>query len=185
MHMRYVTGLAALVLAAGCSESVSPTSPTSVRPGGTSLGASPGADHGPSASSATNTVPFKGTLDGTVAFTVVAPALAHVVISASGTATELGRFTLEAPHDVDLAIAAGQGTYTFTAANGDRLTAAFTGTANTATPIFVIEEHATVTGGTGRFAGASGSFTANRLYDTAAGTTTGTFSGSLSVPGTR
>ena len=42
---------------------------------------------------------------------------------------------------------------------------------------------ATITGGTGRFEGATGSFTAERLYDTVAGTTTGSFQGTISSPG--
>jgi hypothetical protein len=44
-----------------------------------------------------------------------------------------------------------------TAANGDTLTADFTGEAQVG-PIISILEHATITGGTGRFAGAAGNF---------------------------
>jgi hypothetical protein len=54
-----------------------------------------------------------------------------------------------------------------------------------ATPgVFYIEETATITGGTGRFAGASGSFTVERLFDTVAGATSGSFDGSISTHGT-
>jgi hypothetical protein len=45
-----------------------------------------------------------------------------------------------------------------------------------------IVEGATITGGTGRFAGATGSFTVVRLYDPVAGTTVGSFEGAISVP---
>ena len=71
------------------------------------------------------------------------------------------------------------------AANGDTLTATFAGAAMpTADPtVLAIEEHATITGGTGRFAGATGSFTTERLYDTVAGTTIGYFEGTISSPG--
>jgi hypothetical protein len=65
------------------------------------------------------------------------------------------------------------------------LTATFTGHADTSTPVFVIVEDATITGGTGSFSGATGSFTARRLYDTVAGSTTGTLDGTISVPGSR
>jgi len=76
------------------------------------------------------------------------------------------------------------GSYEFTAANGDKVYAEFTGIATpTATPgVLYIEDTATITGGTGRFAGATGSFTGERLYDTVAGTTIGFFEGTISRP---
>jgi hypothetical protein len=86
------------------------------------------------------------------------------------------------PHTVNFATATGDGTYTFTAANGDTLTADFTGEAQVG-PIISIVEHATITGGTGRFAGAAGTFTAHRLYDPVNSTTTGSFEGTISAPG--
>jgi hypothetical protein len=103
------------------------------------------------------------------------------VITASGNATGLGAFTLQVPHTVNFATATGTGTFTFIAANGDRLTASFTGQADTSQPIFSIVENATITGGTGRFAGATGTFTATRLFDPAAQTTTGTFEGTVTI----
>jgi hypothetical protein len=42
----------------------------------------------------------------------------------------------------------------------------------------VVEEH-TITGGTGRFAGATGSFTLERLVSTVTGVTDGSFDGSI------
>ena len=49
------------------------------------------------------------------------------------------------------------------------------------TPGFlVIVETATITGGTGRFAGATGSFVVERLYDIVGGTTIGSFDGTIS-----
>jgi hypothetical protein len=47
--------------------------------------------------------------------------------------------------------------------------------------VLYIEETATITGGTGRFAGATGSFTAERLYDMVAGTTIGSFEGTIAL----
>jgi hypothetical protein len=131
-------------------------------------------------------VPFKGSLEGDVteAFDP-ATGLVNVDIDAAGAATQLGRFTLDIPHVVNPATRTAVGTYQFTAANGDTLTAEFTGIATpTAVPgVLYIEETATITGGTGRFAGATGSFTVERLFDTIAGTTVGSFEGTISTPG--
>jgi hypothetical protein len=130
-------------------------------------------------------VPFKGRLEGTVTMTPLAPPFVSVLVEATGNATQLGQFTLEIPHVVNRADRTAVGTYEFTAANGDTLSADFTGKATpTATPgILYIEETATITGGTGRFAGATGSFTVERLFNTVTGTTTGSFNGTISAPG--
>jgi hypothetical protein len=70
------------------------------------------------------------------------------------------------------------------AANGDTLTAEFTGVSSSAGPGFLyIVETATITGGTGRFAGATGSFVCERLFDMEAGTTIGAFDGTISHAG--
>jgi hypothetical protein len=89
------------------------------------------------------------------------------------------------PHVVNPASGTAIGSYQFTAANGDTLFADFTGQATpTATPgVLYIEETAIITGGTGRFAGATGSFTVERWFDTIAGTTIGSFEGTISAPG--
>jgi hypothetical protein len=129
-------------------------------------------------------VPFRGRLEGDVTRTP-APPVVLVDIEASGNATELGQFELDIPHVVDPVNRTAIGTYAFTAANGDTLYAKFSGQATpTAVPgVLYIEETATITGGTGRFAGATGSFTVERLYDSIAGTTIGSFEGSISTPG--
>jgi hypothetical protein len=107
-----------------------------------------------------------------------------VDVEAKGHASHLGRFTLDIPHVVNRATRAATGSYEFTAANGDKVYAEFTGLATpTATPgVLYIEETASITGGTGRFAGATGSFTVERLFDTVAGTTSGSFEGTISAP---
>ena len=157
------------IACAGCSQSSSPTSPTAVPGGSLSLSAQP--------------TPFKGQLEGTATVTPLTPPMASVVITASGNATKLGEFTLQVPHLVNFATRIGIGTYTFTAANGDTLTANFTGQAQGTPPNLSIVEHATITGGTGRFEGATGSFTAERLFNQATGVTTGSFDGVISSGG--
>ena len=131
-------------------------------------------------------VPFKGSLGGDVERTFIPgnPPRVLVEVEGTGKATHLGRFTFTAPHFVNPATRTATGSYQFTAANGDIVFADFTGQA---TPIgggvLYIVETATVTGGTGRFAGATGSFVVERLYDTVAGTTVGSFEGTISTPG--
>ena len=130
-------------------------------------------------------VPFKGSLEGVVTITPLKPPYVSVLVNATGNATHLGRFALAIPHIVNRANMTATGSYQFVAANGDRLTADFTGQASlTETPgVLAIVETATITGGTGRFAGATGGFTCQRLFDMVAGTTTGSFNGTIFSPG--
>ena len=129
-------------------------------------------------------VPFKGRFEGDVTVTPLAPPFLSVLVDATGNATQLGRFTLDIPHVVNRADLSAIGTYEFTAANGDTVIAEFTGIATpTDVPgVLYIEETATIIGGTGRFAGATGSFVSERLYDRVAGTTIGSFEGTISTP---
>jgi hypothetical protein len=130
-------------------------------------------------------VPFKGSLEGVVTIAPLTPPFLSVLVDATGNATQLGQFTLAIPHIVNRANGTAIGSYHFVAANGDTLSADFTGQATpTATPgVLYIEETATITGGTGRFAGATGGFISERLFDTIAGTTIGSFEGTISSPG--
>ena len=130
-------------------------------------------------------VPFKGSLEGVVTVTPLKPPNVSVLVKATGNATHLGQFALAIPHTVNRASMTATGTYQFVAANGDTLTASFSGKATpTATPgVLSIVETATITGGTGRFAGATGSFTCVRLFNTVTGTTAGSFNGAIAAPG--
>lgn len=174
--------IGAALLCGACSKSVSPAAPSPVSAMLREPAAAAGAQGAPAVPQAAVAVPFKGSFEGTQTVTPVQPPLAMVEGEATGQATLLGRFTVEFPHTVNFATASGVGTYTFTAANGDTLTATFTGQAQLGTVTSIVEQ-ATVTGGTGRFAGAAGSFTARRLFDPATGTTTGTLEGTISAPG--
>ena len=73
------------------------------------------------------------------------------------------------------------GSATFTAANGDTLTATVDGQATpTTTPgVLSIVEVYTITGGTGRFADATGTFTLHSTVNQATGVSSGTFSGAI------
>jgi hypothetical protein len=135
--------------------------------------------------SAGDQIPFKGTLSGTAVVTPLSPPFVAVRIDATGSATHLGRFTLVAPHVVNGATLVGVGTYLITAANGDTITADLAGTAVMVEPpnVLAITETATVTGGTGRFAGATGSIRVERIFNRATGVTTGTLDGWISMAG--
>jgi hypothetical protein len=170
-----VSTLAAALLCAGCSQSDSPTGPSSLP--------AAGAGGAATASQATHLVPFKGSLAGTQSVTPLTPPFGRVNGSGTGTATHLGQFTAAWPHTVNFATRVGEGTYTFTAANGDTLTADFTGQAQGTSPHITIVENATVTGGTGRFAGATGTFTVQRTFNQATGVTEGSFDGAISAVG--
>jgi len=130
-------------------------------------------------------VPFKGSLGGVVSHEPVDDQTDYVLVEAEGTATQLGEFEVSVPHYVDLPTRTAAGYYKFTAANGDTLCAKFTGKATpTATPgVIAIVETATIIGGTGRFANATGNFVVERLFDRIAGTTIGYFDGTISTPG--
>jgi hypothetical protein len=130
-------------------------------------------------------VPFKGSLQGDATIVPLNPPLVFADVDATGTATHLGQFTLDIPHTVDRGKMTAKGRYVFTAANGDEVYADFDGVSKlTDVPnVLAVMETATITGGTGRFEGATGSFTAYRLFDRVALTTTGYFEGTISAPG--
>src|SRR3989442_712374 len=75
-------------------------------------------------------VPFKGSLQGAATIAPLAPPLISVVIEGTGNATHLGRFTVDLLEVVNVTASTGVGSFVFTAANGDTLTADFTGVAS-------------------------------------------------------
>ena len=134
--------------------------------------------------SAGDQVPFRGSMSGTATITPLDPPIVAVLLETSGTASKLGRFTLEAPHIVNQATRMAVGTYVFTAADGSTLTATLAGTATLVAPgVLAISETATITGGTGRFAGATGSFSTDRTFFPGTGETHGSFEGWISTRG--
>jgi hypothetical protein len=135
-------------------------------------------------------VPFRGNLDGThVSRTPLAPGLVFDVFELTGTGTQLGQFdvVIEAVVDFRTLPVTGEGTFTFTAANGDVLVADNVGFSSLVEPgLVLITEHAVIDpdSSTGRFAGATGSFTVKRLADAATGVngaTIGSFEGWISL----
>jgi hypothetical protein len=123
--------------------------------------------------------PFKGTVNAVETGTVVFPTR-FLDREGTGTATYLGRYTEHITMQINLLTSHSIGAATFTAANGDTLTATVEGQATPASPgVLSIVEVYTITGGTGRFADATGNFTLESTLDTTTGASSGAFSGAI------
>jgi hypothetical protein len=130
-------------------------------------------------------VPFKGRVNGAETSTPIDSTHLSVIRENTGNATHLGRYMAEEHFIVDLTRLSASGTEVFTAANGDTVTADTLGKATPipGTPNLSLQEFGTITGGTGRFAGATGSFTGERVLDGSTGLSAGSFEGTISSPG--
>ena len=109
-----------------------------------------------------------------------------VIVSGSGSAnaTQLGLYTVTYQIQVNVPPGFGSGFSQFVAANGDTLSASVLGKSTpTEIPnvITIVEQH-TITGGTGRFEGAGGVITVERVLNRATGISSGTISGTIALP---
>lgn len=129
-------------------------------------------------------VPFKGTLQGNDTDTCFSFPTLCVATNGTGIGALLGQFSFTMNNQVNVTNGTDRGTVTLTAANGDTVTATFTGSGEpTADPnVFSIMEVFTITGGTGRFAGAQGSFILERLASGVTFLTSGSFHGTITAP---
>lgn len=150
----------ALVALIGCDRS-SPLDPS---------GNSPDRQPSAAARSEPRLVPWKESYraSGTIAPGARCPAPGMLVsLAGGGTATHVGRYTIVNSHCVDLSTGAlTDGTFIKTAANGDRLFGTYSGSSAIVQPpapigIFSVTGTLSFTGGTGRFAGATGTATMN------------------------
>jgi hypothetical protein len=152
-HLLSLGSLAALGLLMGCDQTAS------VSPSATSL---PGSRV---AGNASGQRPWKESYraSGTITADARCPSpLLRESDQGGGTATHIGRYTITNSHCVDPSTGAlTGGTFLKTAANGDQLFGTYVGTAIVIQPpspvaIFNVSGTVTFTGGTGRFAGATG-----------------------------
>ena len=129
-------------------------------------------------------IPFKGSLQGQEADTGEFPIITANG-STTGIATVVGQFSFTYQLTINLLTATATGSGHLIAANGDSIDTTITGSADVvSTPGFaIITEIQTITGGTGRFAGAQGSFTVERVVNQATGFTSGSFHGTITSPG--
>jgi len=162
--MRYVL-LGLCVFAASCAGEA-PSAPTSLSSpiGGAAVTEATGGSE----------LPLRGTLQ---ASETVDGALHHLV--GTGNATQLGQFTLTSEFIVDSATATG--TAIWTAANGDQIFTTIAGQAVIRFPIAAIAETGTITGGTGRFAEASGSIALERSLNLLTFISSGSFTGTINL----
>jgi hypothetical protein len=139
-------------------------------------------------------IPFKAVFTGTGGITPGAPCSGKKIsIDAKGIVTDLGLVRTIQTHCVDpkstdpLSFTSGVAAATNT--DGDGYTGTYTGklvpTATSETDnIYVIDGQFTITGGTGRYAGATGGATATGLQNSATGYFGLVLSGSITVPDT-
>ena len=132
--------------------------------------------------------PFRG-LSENQAVSAVPVDPEHVLVTTlgEGNATHLGRFTFLSPHLSGLLDFSIQGTQDFTAANGDHLFATLAGNLHpvvgeTGHVFLVGTIQGTITGGTGRLEGATGSFGFTLHFDTATAHSTAAIDGTICLP---
>ena len=129
-------------------------------------------------------LPFKGTVAASET-EVYQPEtnsnLVHIV--GTGTATHLGHFTFVSDFELDLETLTGTQQSILTAANGDLITATVVARGIPSDDGLTVRtvENATITGGTGRFAGATGSYLLQRVIIGATGVSTGSFDGTINL----
>lgn len=116
---------------------------------------------------ASDQVPFKGTVSGQIPVDLGPPVpgtggcVFNFFVSNSGNASHLGHFTGTSNFMPNLCDGSYTGTFHWIAANGDSISGPFFGQLipTTSPGVFDNNETAIITGGTGRFDGATGMFT--------------------------
>jgi hypothetical protein len=122
-------------------------------------------------------LPFKGTISGTTNAEIDFPVLT-LFSEAEGVASHLGHFKASFVNAGLLGNPETSGTWKFTAANGDALAATIHSVADPRGPLSSeVTTEATIVEGTGRFAGATGTFTVIFVEDHS--NVPGVFSGSF------
>lgn len=131
-------------------------------------------------------VPFRGSDQGGFQLPGACPGgnLERVVINGTGHATQLGAYTYAATECFDPVSGSFAGSSTLMAANGNEITGTYEGRVSvTADPdVIAYEEELEVTGGTGRFAGATGTLQVAGLANLLTLEYSQTLTGTLSRP---
>jgi hypothetical protein len=131
-------------------------------------------------------VPLKGADRGTFTLTAdgCGPGVFAVVIDDTGRATHLGAYAYHSNECFNGATGAFDGTFTMTAANGDTISGTYAGVVvSVVGDLGFYEQDNAITGGTGRFAGASGAFHLSGIANLATLESSQRIAGSVSSPG--
>ena len=132
-------------------------------------------------------VPFKGVEVGTLSFVSFDYPFITVLCTAEGDATYLGHYTVTGTLLVSVLSPTATGTFTMTAANGDKLFSTMTGYAIQPPSLKETVDTHTVTGGTGIFEGATGSWVLDShfafLFGPPSEPYVGVLEGAISTPG--
>ena len=128
-------------------------------------------------------LPIQGTSQSAEVYVTVYP-LMSVNASGSGEATQLGSFRVHYELEVNLLDLSGIGTAYFVGTDGASLQAQVIGQAvpDRTQDMFNVVEIYTITGGTGRFDGATGTITVKRLINIRQGAAMSSFEGYILVP---
>ena len=128
-------------------------------------------------------LPFNGTVQSTETSVTVFPTMSATAIG-SGNATQLGFFTIRYQIEISLLDLSTTEAAQFSGTNGDSLRAEAVGqaTENRTPGMLNVVDIYKITGGTGRFSGASGTFILNRLVSLTTGAASSTFEGYLLIP---
>ncbi len=126
---------------------------------------------------------LKGSVETAETGNVVPPTL-FVNATGAGNATQLGLFTISSRAEVTLPVLSSTTSATLIAADGSTLLGKGNGQGTVTAPPFIVSimENYTIIGGTGRFEGASGSFTVKRVLNRATGISSGTINGIIVLP---
>ena len=130
-------------------------------------------------------VPFKGAMQGHDTDIGLTNNLGTVLTVGTGIGTHMGQFSFTQTWTVDVTTGILTGFAQWFAANGDSIFTTVAGSGELAgrSNIIRITEIHTITGGTGRFAGAQGSFTVKRLASGVTFLTSGSYEGTITPPG--
>jgi hypothetical protein len=133
---------------------------------------------------AQNQVPFKGAMQGHDTDLSLINNVATVLTTGTGIGTLVGQFSFVQTWTVDETTGIITGNAQWFAANGDSISTTIKGSGKLIEPGLVsIEEVDTITGGTGRFAGAQGSFTMKKMASSVTFLTSGLYDGTITPPG--
>jgi hypothetical protein len=142
---------------------------------------------------AQNLVPFKGAIQGNDTDGMLNFPVLPVTTTGAGTGTHLGDFSFTQQSAINVVTGTATGSTHWIAANGDTIDTTFTasGGPTDAPPVclglsdgfFRVTEIHTITGGTGRFAGAQGTFRVERQASPVTFKTCGSFQGTITSPG--